>query len=52
LNTNLKKAKSRSDDYFWGINMFMGDFLQLITISHLDVYVDKPSVRSSSMEIH
>ena len=44
LNTNLKEAKSRHDDYFGGINIiFMGDFLQLATVSHLDVYIDKPS---------
>ena len=44
LNMNLKEAKSRPDDYFGGINIiFMGDFLQLATVSHLDVYVDKPS---------
>ena len=44
LNTNLKEAKHRHDDYFGGINIiFMGDFLQLVTVSHLDVYVDKPS---------
>src|SRR6266496_4161371 len=44
LNTNLKEAKSRPDDYFGGINIiFMGDFLQLATVSHLDVYIDKPS---------
>ena len=44
LNTNLKEAKHRHDDYFGGINIiFMGDFLQLATVSHLDVYVDKPS---------
>ena len=44
LNTNLKETKHRHDDYFGGINIiFMGDFLQLATVSHLDVYVDKPS---------
>ena len=44
LNTNLKEAKHRHDDYFGGINIiFMGDFLQLATVSHLDVYIDKPS---------
>lgn len=44
LNINLKKVKSRPDDYFGGINIiFMGDFLQLTTVSHLDVYVDKSS---------
>jgi PIF1-like helicase len=44
LNTNLKEAKSQHDDYFGAINtIFMGDFLQLDTVSHLDVYVDKPS---------
>ena len=44
LNTNLKEATSQYDDYFGGINIiFMGDFLQLATVSHLDVYVDKPS---------
>jgi len=44
LDTNLKEAKHRHDDYFGGINIiFMGDFLQLATVSHLDVYVDKPS---------
>jgi ATP-dependent DNA helicase PIF1 len=44
LDTNLKAAKSRPDDYFWGVNIiFMGDFLQLATVSHLDVYVNKPS---------
>ena len=44
LNTNLKEAKSQHDDYFGGINIiFMDDFLQLATVSHLDMYVDKPS---------
>ena len=44
LNINLKEAKSQPNDYFGGINIiFMGDFLQLATVSHLDVYVDKPS---------
>ena len=44
LNMNLKEAKSRHDDYFGGINIiFMGDFLQLATISQLDVYINKPS---------
>ena len=44
LDTNLKAAKSRPDDYFGDINIiFMGDFLQLATVSHLDVYVDKSS---------
>src|SRR5205814_4124354 len=44
LNMNLKEAKSQYDDYFGGINIiFMGDFLQLATISHLDVYINKSS---------
>src|SRR6266496_4174599 len=44
LNMNLREAKSRPNDYFGGVNViFMGDFLQLATISHLPVYVDKPS---------
>ena len=44
LNMNLKEAKSQYDDYFGGINIiFMGNFLQLATISHLDVYINKSS---------
>jgi len=41
---NLGEAKSSRDGYFGGINViFMGDFLQLITISQLNMYVDKSS---------
>jgi hypothetical protein len=44
LNANLKNVKHQPDDYFGGINIiFMGDFLQLAKVSHLDVHVDKPS---------
>jgi len=44
LNTNLRDAKSLNDGYFGGVNViFMGDFLQLNTVSQLDVYVNKPS---------
>ena len=44
LNTNLGAAKSSRDVYFGGVNIiFMGDFLQLPTISHLDVYINMPS---------
>ena len=55
LNTNLKEAKHRHDDYFGGINIiFMGDFLQLATVSHLDVYVENRQNGSMviTMEIH
>ena len=44
LHNNLGAAKSSRDVYFGGVNViFMGDFLQLSTVSQLDVYVDKPS---------
>ena len=44
LNTNLGEAKSSCDGYFGGVNViFMGNFLQLATVSQLDVYIDKPS---------
>lgn len=44
LHNNLGDAKSSPDDYFDGVNIiFMGDFLQLTTVSQLDVYVDKLS---------
>ena len=44
LHNNLGEAKSSRDGYFGGVNIiFMGDFLQLPTISRLDVYIDKPS---------
>ena len=44
LHMNLRKAKSLHDGYFGGVNIiFMGDFLQLDTVSQLDVYVNKPS---------
>src|SRR5437762_9406258 len=40
LNTNLGATKSSRDVYFGGVNViFMGDFLQLPTISCLDVYI-------------
>ena len=41
LNTNLGETKSSRDVYFGGVNIiFMGDILQLPTISCLDVYID------------
>ena len=44
LHMNLGKAKSLHDGYFGSVNIiFMGDFLQLDTVSQLDVYVNKPS---------
>ena len=44
LHTNLGNAKSSRDGYFGDVNViFMGDFLQLAAVSHLDVYVNKPS---------
>jgi len=39
LQTQLNKIKSDSDADFGGVNiLFAGDFLQLPTVSHLDVY--------------
>jgi hypothetical protein len=44
LDKNLGETKSHNDVHFGGVNViFMGDFLQLPSVSHLDVYVDKPS---------
>src|SRR5205809_2231656 len=44
LHTNLGNAKSLRDGYFGKVNViFISDFLQLAAVSHLDVYVDKPS---------
>jgi PIF1 helicase. len=44
LHKNLRDTKASQDTYFGGVNViFMGDFLQIPTVSQLDVYVDKPS---------
>ena len=44
LNITLGSKKSCRDSYFGGVNViFMGDFLQLPTVSHYDLYIDKPS---------
>ena len=43
LNANLGDTKSSRNIYFGGVNIFMGNFLQLPTISHLDVYIGTPS---------
>src|SRR5271154_3692295 len=40
LQTQLSKIKSDSDADFGGVNiLFAGDFLQLPTVSHMDVYI-------------
>jgi hypothetical protein len=42
LDTNLRHAKSNQDIKFGGVNViFMGDFLQIPTVSGRDVYLDK-----------
>ena len=39
-----RQFKASHDGYFGGVNIiFMGDFLQIPTVSGLDVYADKPS---------
>ena len=44
LHKNLRSIKAAQDMYFGGVNViFIGDFLQIPTVSGLDLYKDKPS---------
>jgi len=41
LDQNLRTAKNNKDEPFGGVNIiFIGDFMQMATVSHLDLYED------------
>ena len=44
LHNNLGNARRKQAENFGGVNIiFMGDFLQILSVSNLYLYVDKPS---------
>jgi hypothetical protein len=56
LHTQLGKIKSDTDSNFGGVNiLFAGDFLQLPTVSHLDVYLSDHTdnkIRQANLHWH